>query len=48
MNVSCNLRTLGVNLLLQMEKDSSSGAMVSIGTDSLFKGENDGRIEKER
>lgn len=33
MNVSCNLRTLGVNLLFQIEEDSSN---ISIGTDSLF------------
>mmetsp|Transcript_21928 Transcript_21928/g.29328 ORF Transcript_21928/g.29328 Transcript_21928/m.29328 type:complete len:84 (-) Transcript_21928:252-503(-) len=33
LNVSCNLRTLGVNLLYQVEEKSSD---ISIGTDSLF------------
>jgi len=33
LNVSSNLRTLGVNLLYQMEEKSSD---ISIGTDSLF------------
>lgn len=33
MNVSCNLRTLGVNLVFQVEEDSSD---ISIGNDSLF------------
>ena len=37
MNVSCNLRTLSVNLLFQFERDSDE---VSIMKDTLFKGEN--------
>lgn len=45
MNVSCNLRTLGVNLLFQVEEDSNAK---SIETDNLFKEENADRIEKER
>ena len=45
MNVSCNLRTLAVNLLFQFEEDSNE---VSIGKDSLFKGENEERFEKDR
>ena len=45
MNVSCNLRTLGVNPLLEMEKDSN---VMSIATDSLFREENEDRFEKER
>lgn len=45
MNVSCNLRTLGVNLLFQVEEDAND---ISIGTDSTFKGENVDRLAKDR
>ena len=45
MNVSCNLQTLGVNLLFQVEEDSNE---ISIGTDSIFKQENADRLEKHR
>lgn len=45
MNVACNLRTLGVNLLFQVDEDSNG---ISIGTDSLFKEENADRFEKDR
>ena len=44
MNVSCNLRTLSVNLLFQFEQDSDE---MSIGKDSLFKGENEERFKKD-
>ena len=45
MNVSCNLRTLGANLLYQVEEESSN---ISIGTDSLFRGENVERVARDR
>ena len=45
MNVSCNLKTVGVNLLWQVEGDSND---ISIGTDSSFKGANADRFEKDR
>lgn len=45
MNVSCNLRTLGVNLVFQVEEDSSD---ISIGNDSLFQEENADRLQKDK
>ena len=44
-NVSCNLRTLGLNLLLHVDESSNE---FSIGTDSPFKKENAERFEKDR
>ena len=40
MNVSCNLQTLGVNLLLQVGDGEVQAK------DSLFKGENDKKLAK--
>ena len=45
MNVSCNIRTLNVNLLLQFEEDTNE---VSLVKDLLLKGENEERFEKDR
>lgn len=45
MNVSCNLRTLSVNLLFQVEEDSND---ISIGSDSIFHDANVDRLAKDR
>ena len=47
MNVSCNLRTLGVNLLEKSKTEEGSDEEPASGIDMIFKRENEGRLEKD-